>query len=395
MVLNLLKYPGEEEVMKHIIIIFTLFISVFAAERTRIAVLDLQAKSGIDPNLAATLTDLIGSELVGLKRFDVVDRANMDALMAEQSLQNSGCTDSACAVQLGNMLNVEKMVVGSVAKLGESFIITVNFVDVELSQVTLSEKITAKSQDELLSAVQKLALNIGESVQLNGRIVQMGDKILVNLGSGDGVALGQRLQVIRYGAPIIDEDTGELLGRDVTELGFAVIKSFNGSRLSVVEPERGAQAFEKGDRVIVVEGQTQVQQVATVSDNEDRSGSGNRGKKFLAWSGGILTIAGGGLYAMHNTVGYDKNVAPKLEAYESYDPGGPPSPVTDEEAERLRSDYEEAYGDYQSGNVLFAGIGGTGLLLLTIASLLPDSPSTAWQAEVLQDSVAMSFQKEF
>ena len=104
---------------KTLVIATATFISfLFASDKTRIAIQNIEAKSGVDPNAAATVTDLLSSELVSLRRFDVVDRKNMESIMKEQALQQGGCTDQACAVKLGNLLNVQKMVVGSLSKLG-------------------------------------------------------------------------------------------------------------------------------------------------------------------------------------------------------------------------------------------------------------------------------------
>ena len=54
-----------------------------AADKIRIAVMNLVAKAGVDPNTASTITDLLSGELVSLKKFDVVDRAKAYGMPGE------------------------------------------------------------------------------------------------------------------------------------------------------------------------------------------------------------------------------------------------------------------------------------------------------------------------
>ncbi len=214
----------------------------------------LDAKNGVDANTAGTITDLLGSELVSLKKFDVVDRANMDKLLKEQSLQQSGCSDQACAVKLGNILNLQKMVVGSVSKLGSRYIITVNFVDVERSKVELSDKVTADNEDDILNKVQVLAQKINAQVGINGRVVTIKEKgiALINIGKDDGVKVGQQVAIVRFGNAIVDQTSGEFLGREVLEVGKAKIINVDaGGLLSTVMPLPDAQTFKQGDRVTI------------------------------------------------------------------------------------------------------------------------------------------------
>jgi len=226
-------------------------ITAWSADKHRIAVMTLEAKTGVDQGLANTVTDLLNGELVKLQLFTMIDRANMSKIMAEQSFQQQGCTDQACAVKLGNMLNVQKIIVGSVMKLGAQYIISVNFVDVELSQIDLSENITAADENVLMTAVSQLAQKIGSKVNVSGRIVRIGEdgKILCNIGSADNAAVGMIVNLTRIGETLVDEETGEFLGREIINLGKAKITSLSGKMLSTIEVEKGAKPLQVGDKV--------------------------------------------------------------------------------------------------------------------------------------------------
>ncbi|MDI6640975.1 MAG: CsgG/HfaB family protein, partial [Elusimicrobiota bacterium] len=62
---------------------------------------------------ASIVSDLLRTELVKIGKFKVLDRANMESILAEQKFQISGCTDQECAVKIGKLLNVQQVVVGT------------------------------------------------------------------------------------------------------------------------------------------------------------------------------------------------------------------------------------------------------------------------------------------
>jgi TolB-like protein len=97
-------------------------------------------------------TDIVNSEL-----FVVVDRANMDKILAEQKFQQTGCTKQDCAVQMGKVLNVYKIIAGTVSKLQDTYIINVSVVDVQTGKIEAAATDHASSFDALPDAIDRLA----------------------------------------------------------------------------------------------------------------------------------------------------------------------------------------------------------------------------------------------
>ncbi len=120
------------------------------------AVLDFTGKN-VSQADASIVTDLMRTELVNTGAFNILDRANMDAILAEQKFQNSGCTEQDCAAQIGKLLNVTKMVVGSMSKLLETYHITVNLVDVQTGRILASREAEAADSKGLREACKTLA----------------------------------------------------------------------------------------------------------------------------------------------------------------------------------------------------------------------------------------------
>ena len=131
-----------------------------ASDKVNIAVMDLKG-SDISEMEATTVTELLRTELINTGYFNVVEKANMDKVLQESGFQQSGCTTEECAIQIGKILNVRKMIVGSVLKSLGTYIINIRFIDVEKGVAEFAVKVTAKPTSEgLISASQVLSTSI-------------------------------------------------------------------------------------------------------------------------------------------------------------------------------------------------------------------------------------------
>lgn len=103
-----------------------------------VAVQPLQGK-GVTAEEADLITDALAAELQKTDSVRVLERSQMDKILAEQGFQNSGaCSGSECVVQMGQMLGIDQMVVGTVGKLGGSYILNVRIAKVESGEVARS-----------------------------------------------------------------------------------------------------------------------------------------------------------------------------------------------------------------------------------------------------------------
>ncbi|MCD6311635.1 MAG: PorV/PorQ family protein [Elusimicrobia bacterium] len=102
------------------------------------AVSNFEARPPLSASESAFITDFFRSAMVEIDMFNIVDRNNMDKILAEQGFQQTGCTTEDCAVQMGKLLNVNYIAIGSCGKLLSRFILTVNVVDVENGKIIFS-----------------------------------------------------------------------------------------------------------------------------------------------------------------------------------------------------------------------------------------------------------------
>ncbi len=161
----------------------------------------------------------------------------------------SGVTSTDQAAEIGRLLNVSKIMVGSVTKLGQTFVINTRIVDVQSGVVTLAEASECRGGEEQLpTAITELALKISYKVGLEGSIIRIqGEEIYVDIGKADGVTLGQYFDVIRLGDVITDLE-GRAIGTRDELIGHILITKVQ-DRFSIASVHDATSLFSTGDKV--------------------------------------------------------------------------------------------------------------------------------------------------
>ncbi len=109
-----------------------------------VAVLDLEPV-GAKRTESSAISDRLREELLNTGRFVLVNRDQMDSVLKEQALQQTGCTSSECAVQVGKILGVRKIIAGRLTRVDESlWLLAVILVDVETAR---TERAVSVSQE--------------------------------------------------------------------------------------------------------------------------------------------------------------------------------------------------------------------------------------------------------
>jgi formylglycine-generating enzyme required for sulfatase activity len=126
-----------------------------------IAVMDLKCDEGIKPGVCKSLTDVIIDELVKVGTYTVIDRANRDKILSEQGFQQTGCVEESCTVDAGRLLGVGKIVVGSLTKIGETYLVNLQLINVQTGAVETSASERCKCDldgliDTVINATRKL-----------------------------------------------------------------------------------------------------------------------------------------------------------------------------------------------------------------------------------------------
>lgn len=118
-----------------------------------IAVMSLQAK-GIPQTEADLVTEALTSKIQNRGRFRIMERSQMETILGEQGFQSSGvCDNSTCAVEIGKLLSIDKLVVGSMGKLGSSYMLNARLVEVGTGEIIANSSQQIKGDLSNLSTV--------------------------------------------------------------------------------------------------------------------------------------------------------------------------------------------------------------------------------------------------
>jgi TolB-like protein len=221
---------------------------LFSREKISLAVLDLEGKN-VEQSKAEAVTDLLRTELFNTGSFKVVERQKVRQILDEQRFQSSGMTDTDRAAEIGRLLNVQKIMIGTVTQLGSTHIINTRIVDVQSGAVVLAEAIERRGgEEELPKAIAELATTISFKVGLEGVVIRVNpDEIYVDLGEGDGVRLGQTYSVIRQGEVITDLE-GRIIGTTQEPIADVIITKVQ-DRFSIAAIDKKTTSIMKGDVV--------------------------------------------------------------------------------------------------------------------------------------------------
>jgi curli biogenesis system outer membrane secretion channel CsgG len=237
------------------------------------------------PDVGKGVSELLISKLVQVGSVTVVERGAIDKVLAEQSFSNSDRADPATAAKLGKILAVDAIILGTIThydysekiKKASSFWgyssspkakydvsakaqISTRLVSPDTAEVlAVSEGIGETDRKglkiDLRDTAARLVMASGvnspvmnESIdkavaqlaaQLEAELVKLPPRtptinglvadashlgqLVVNIGSRDGVRIGQRFQVLRAGKEVRDPVSGKVLMRNDSLLGEAVI----------------------------------------------------------------------------------------------------------------------------------------------------------------------------
>lgn len=127
--------------------------AVAVARLPRVAILELRSTSPqISVGDLAALSARLETEFQKTQAFQVLERRNMDVILREQGFQQSGaCNTADCQVQVGQILGVERILVGEVGKVGKLLTFNLKMVDVGTGANLRSHALDIKGgMDDLL-----------------------------------------------------------------------------------------------------------------------------------------------------------------------------------------------------------------------------------------------------
>lgn len=279
-------------------------------EKVRIAVLDFDFSSVSNPNLLSILqggskgvSDILVNRLVKDGNFSVIERSQIDAILREQNFGDSGRVDAGTAAQIGKILGVEAVIIGSVTQFdlqqrrsGGGFLglgaastdtdayvkLNIRVVNTTTSEilfvaegngndsqsdtqvrvgsfgggsVTVNEsklltKATEKAIDQVVTELNNKSADLASLPKSLPSVTATvadatGNTVILNKGKSDGYRVGMKLSIERVTKQVKDPTTGKVI-RNVTQpIGIIELVEVDGT--SSVGKIIGGGKFKVGD----------------------------------------------------------------------------------------------------------------------------------------------------
>ena len=146
---------------------FTASLAVAQSQpKASVAVMDMEPK-GVPENEVSALSDRLRTELFRTGAFDVMERGKMQDVLKEQGFQQSGaCNTDACAVEIGQMIGVQKIIGGSLGRVGKTYTVNLRMIDVKTGRIerSVTEDYTGEIDKLLTSTMKTVAYTLANSV---------------------------------------------------------------------------------------------------------------------------------------------------------------------------------------------------------------------------------------
>ncbi len=235
--------------------------AVSMAAKHRVAIMPMEASSGISQNLREATRLELERQLVKTGKVDVIERDKLKRLSEEMRLSLTGVVDPSSIQELGKIAGVSVFLFPRITSAWSSvkheripivnedevtvkagFALALKLVHTETSRIMASEKASGgysitrmeseggyPSKGGALATARSRALGNAGAIILGAiypiKVAHYNDKtgiVTVNRGKG-ALKVGVRLKVFAQGEVIIDPDTGEALGSDEEQIGLIKI----------------------------------------------------------------------------------------------------------------------------------------------------------------------------
>lgn len=147
--------------------------AVALAAPPSLAVLKLEAKSGVQPEVAELLLGNLAVRLRNDGCFDkIVTSKDIETLLGfEQQKQMLSCDDSSCIAEIASAMGVDYVASGTLGKLGALWLINVSIVDARTARpaASVSMQITGADEGALVQGMEKVVANLLAEFRKSGR----------------------------------------------------------------------------------------------------------------------------------------------------------------------------------------------------------------------------------
>lgn len=277
------------------------------AKKKRIAVFTFEDKSNhkfrwwTGQPVGEGMADMLVTSLVKTGKYTVIERQQIQQIMQEQNLGQTGAVTAESAAKVGQLLGVEVAVFGAVTEFGytegggstrlkkkgfgiglksttATVAVDVRFVNTNTGEILTAESvrkeesskglsldtqvfnfdnrnkfdesIVGKATRQAVDAIVEMIDGAAANIAWQGKIIKGDGPIYINAGESSGVNVGDEFDVFRPGEALIDPDTGLNLGSAESKIGVIKVTNNNigGGKASECRAVSGS-GFDRNDIV--------------------------------------------------------------------------------------------------------------------------------------------------
>ena len=108
-------------------------------------------------DLGKTFAEMLTTALITTNRYQVLERSQLDKILEEQALGLTGTIDEETAVDVGELLGIDAVVVGSGKYLDDQIEIDARIVDAQTGKAHVAASVSAEDESDLREASKELA----------------------------------------------------------------------------------------------------------------------------------------------------------------------------------------------------------------------------------------------
>lgn len=204
--------------------------------KTTVAILGISSSYN---ELSEYMLGELTTDIVQLRKLQVVTRANLDVIKKEMNFQLSGEVSDETMQQLGAKTGAQTVISGTFKPLGTLYVLDIQAFDVTTATIQDTYRVNVASDETLELLTKKKVVNAAGKIQSNdytaGERLGIGfQNILLGLGSyrnghwGDGIFLtGSKLMVSYLLFAAEDEsDLDFALGLGIVSLAYGFVRPF-------------------------------------------------------------------------------------------------------------------------------------------------------------------------
>jgi TolB-like protein len=125
-------------------------------KKMNVSVVEFQTIGLDEPGSGYVVSEWLVDSLYKTKAYNLMERISLSNVINEMKLSLSGMIDEKTAAEMGHLLGLDGIIVGSVAKLGDIYTISARLIDVKTASILISGTIKTKNMDDLSDAIPDL-----------------------------------------------------------------------------------------------------------------------------------------------------------------------------------------------------------------------------------------------